>query len=70
MFKVKPMLVCMLGFVGGFWFLAALVFAFADGLERFNKDGDAMSGAQPGTCAYMSAEEAENTLPPTFSNEQ
>lgn len=68
--KVKQMLCFVLGFVGAVWFLAGLVYAFADGLHRFDKDGDAQCGAQPGTCAYMSAEEAENTLPPTYYNEQ
>ena len=67
--EVKKTLSFMLGFMGCLVFLFMLVYAFADGMHRFNKDALAPSGAQPDAQVYMSVEDAENTLPPTFCHE-
>ena len=67
--EIKKMLSFVLGFMGCMVFLFMMVYAFADGMHRFNKDELAPSGAQPDVQVYMSMDEAENTLPPTFYHE-
>lgn len=50
-------------------FLLLLAIAMEDGARRFNDDALAPSGAQPDTKVWLSYEDTENTLPPTFYHE-
>ena len=45
-------------------FVLLLVYAFADGLSRFDEDGGVHSGARPDSRCYVGVDELENTLPP------
>lgn len=70
MYNAKNLLLVLVQALGVACGVLVIILAYADGLQRMDHDSKAPSGAQPGTCAYMSVEAAENTLPPTYYNEQ
>lgn len=69
---MRNVIECLVGMAkcfGVLAFLLLMAIAVEDGAKRFNEDSLEPSGAQPDTKVYLSHEDVENTLPPTFHHE-